>query len=143
MQRLHVDDLVGHVLEKGEAWTHLNLPAIADAPDEVALGEGTVYRRPAGQVLHPEREPLTVLDELKAAMGSQAFSAQYQQTPVPPGGALIVLSDERMRYYGNTTQAVPIEIFKSACRMAPVGVEFRRFLRRQLAPRAQQLSAVH
>lgn len=40
-------------------------------------------------MLHPEREPLAVLKELKAAMGSQAFSAQYQQAPVPPGGALI------------------------------------------------------
>jgi predicted phage terminase large subunit-like protein len=65
------------------------LPAIADAPHEVALDEGTVYRRPAGQVLHPEREPLAVLDELKAAMGSQAFSAQYQQAPILPGGALL------------------------------------------------------
>lgn len=58
-------------------------------PQEIAIGEGRVYRRAAGELLHPEREPLAVLDELKAAMGSQAFSAQYQQRPVPPGGALI------------------------------------------------------
>jgi hypothetical protein len=32
MQRLHVDDLVGHVLQNGEGWIHLNLPAIADVP---------------------------------------------------------------------------------------------------------------
>jgi len=30
MQRLHLDDLVGHLLEQ-EGWTHLNLPAIAEA----------------------------------------------------------------------------------------------------------------
>jgi predicted phage terminase large subunit-like protein len=89
MQRLHVDDLVGHVLEKGPAWTHLNLPAIADSPQDVELGNGTTYRRDIGDVLHPEREPLAVLDELKASMGSQAFSAQYQQAPVVPGGVLI------------------------------------------------------
>ena len=35
MQRLHVDDLVGHVLEKGPSWTHLNLSAIADSPQEI------------------------------------------------------------------------------------------------------------
>ena len=69
MQRLHVDDLVGHVLEKGEAWTHLNLPAIAEPPQEIELGEGSVYHRAPGEVLHPEREPLAVLDELKAADG--------------------------------------------------------------------------
>jgi len=89
MQRLHVDDLVGHVTEKGEAWTPLNLPAIAEGPQEVALGGASVYRRPAGAALHPEPEPLAVLDALRATMGSQAFSAQYQQAPVPPGGALI------------------------------------------------------
>jgi len=89
MQRLHVDDLVGHVLEKGEGWTHLDLPAIADVAQEIAIGKGTVYRRVSGELLHLEREPIAVLNELKAAMGSQAFSAQYQQRPVPPGGALI------------------------------------------------------
>ncbi len=89
MQRLHVDDLVGHVLEKDERWTHLNLPAIAEEDEEIPLGDGTVYRRRAGELLHPEREPREVLEELKAAMGSQAFSAQYQQTPIPAGGALI------------------------------------------------------
>ncbi len=89
MQRLHVDDLVGHVLEKGPSWTHLNLPAIAEASHEVELGGGRTYQREVGEVLHPEREPIAVLEELKASMGSQGFSAQYQQTPVLPGGALI------------------------------------------------------
>ena len=89
MQRLHVDDLVGHVLEKGPSWTHLNLPAIAEVPHEVELGGGMTYKREAGEVLHPEREPIAVLEELKTSMGSQGSSAQYQQTPVLPGGDLI------------------------------------------------------
>ncbi len=89
MQRLHVDDLVGHLLESGEAWTRLDLPAIAEAPEAVAVGEGRIHRRAAGDLLHPEREPIEVLDGLKLTMGSQMFSAQYQQAPVPPGGALI------------------------------------------------------
>lgn len=92
MQRLHVDDLVGHLLDKDESWTHLNLPAIAEESQEVDLGSGVFFRRAVGDVLHPEREPLSVLHELRATMGSQAFSAQYQQTPVPPGGAFIQLS---------------------------------------------------
>lgn len=89
MQRLHVDDLVGHLLEKEENWVHLNLPAIAEEDEEIPVGEGRVHRRKAGDLLHPEREPRHVLDEQKAAMGSQAFSAQYQQAPIPAGGALI------------------------------------------------------
>jgi len=89
MQRLHVDDLVGHLLDKDENWTHLNLPAIAEEDEEIPLGEGRFHCRKAGELLHPEREPREVLEEQKAAMGSQSFSAQYQQAPVPEGGALI------------------------------------------------------
>jgi predicted phage terminase large subunit-like protein len=106
MQRLHVDDLVGHVLEKGEPWTHLNLPAIADAPAQIALADGTVYHRPESEVLHPELEPRTILDELKVTMGSQGFSAQYQQTPIPPGGALIQ-GDWFRRRYEQAPERVP------------------------------------
>ena len=70
-------------------WTHLDLPAVAEAAQEIPIGDRQSYRRAAGELLHPAREPMAALEELKAAMGSQAFSAQYQQAPVPPGGALL------------------------------------------------------
>lgn len=88
MQRLHVDDLVGHVLPKGD-WTHLNLAAIADEDMDVPIGDGRFYHRKKGALLHPEREPQSVLDEMQTAMGSVAFSAQYLQRPVPTGGNLV------------------------------------------------------
>jgi predicted phage terminase large subunit-like protein len=88
MQRLHMDDLVGHLLEQ-EGWTHLNLPAIAESEHHVPLGPGRFHVRRAGDVLHPEREPRTVLDELKRSMGSIDFAAQYQQEPIAEGGNLI------------------------------------------------------
>ena len=88
MQRLHVDDLVGHVLLSGD-WTRLDLPAIADDAASIAIGGGRYYHRRAGELLHPEREPQSVLDELRANMGSAAFSAHYQQQPVPPGGNMV------------------------------------------------------
>jgi predicted phage terminase large subunit-like protein len=87
-QRLHVGDLVGHLLEQG-GWTHLNLPAIAETEECVPLDSGRVHVRRPGDVLHPEREPMSVLEELRRSMGSLDFSAQYQQQPVPPGGNLI------------------------------------------------------
>jgi hypothetical protein len=34
-------------------------------------------------------QPPTVLEILRRQMGSDPFSAQYQQTPIPPGGAMI------------------------------------------------------
>src|SRR6476659_3127431 len=88
MQRLHPDDLVGHLLEQG-GWTHLNLPAIAEDETIVPLGSGRHYLRRIGDLLHPERESQKALDELKASMGSMEFSGQYQQSPVPMGGNLI------------------------------------------------------
>lgn len=88
MQRLHVDDLVGHVLKAG-GWTHLNLSAIAAEDMLVPTGGGHHHHRRAGDLLHPEREPQSVLDDLRAAMGSAAFSAQYLQQPVPAGGNMV------------------------------------------------------
>lgn len=88
MQRLHVDDLVGHVLRAG-GWTHLDLSAVAAEDVLVPIGAGRYHRRSAGDLLHPEREPQSVLDELRAAMGSAAFSAQYLQQPVPAGGNMV------------------------------------------------------
>jgi hypothetical protein len=50
---------------------------------------GQRYRRKLGEALSPEREPLHVLEALKLQVGGDAFSAQYQQMPAPPGGAMI------------------------------------------------------
>ena len=54
MQRLHVDDLVGHVLEK-ENWEYLGIPAIADERRVYDLGRGGSHTREAGEVLDEER----------------------------------------------------------------------------------------
>ena len=82
MQRLHQYDLPGMLLEAG-GWDHLSLPAIATDDELVPLTRGRVHVRRRGDVLHPSREPMEVLDELRAAMGSTAFEAQYQQAPLP------------------------------------------------------------
>ena len=87
MQRLHMDDLAGHLLEQG-GWVHLNLPAIAETDEQFKLLDGRTVGRKAGEALHPERESLQQLAEIKRSLGSVAFSAQYQQRPVPIEGAL-------------------------------------------------------
>jgi predicted phage terminase large subunit-like protein len=89
MQRVHVDDLAGFVLSLSDDWTVLNLPAIAEIDEDIPISAIEVHRRKAGEVLSPEREPLSVLNALRLQLGSDAFSAQYQQTPAPPGGAMI------------------------------------------------------
>jgi predicted phage terminase large subunit-like protein len=89
MQRVHLDDLTGFVLSQSDDWTVLNLPAIAECAEIIPLGDGRVHCRRAGDVLSPEREPLLVLEDMRRQLGSDFFSAQYQQAPVPPGGAMI------------------------------------------------------
>ncbi len=88
MQRVHQDDLVGHLQEQG-GFEILNLPAIAQQEETYYLGGGRDYTRQKGELLHPEHEPADVLAELKREMGPIAFSAQYQQSPIPPGGTII------------------------------------------------------
>ena len=91
MQRLHEDDLVGHVLEQ-EHWDHVRLPAIAEE-DEThiirSLYHSRIVHRKAGEALHPEREPLELLEHLRRTTGKYNFSGQYQQNPSPLGGGMV------------------------------------------------------
>jgi predicted phage terminase large subunit-like protein len=89
MQRLHEDDLAGVLLRGSDEWTVVSLPAIAEHDEEIPIGNGRVHFRRADDVLHPEREPKEVLDSLRAQLGPEIYSAQYQQRPVPPGGGTI------------------------------------------------------
>ena len=88
MQRVHQDDLAGYLEEQG-GFEILNLPAIATQTRTYELGGGRSYVRQQGELLHPSHEPESVLRELKREMGPIAFSAQYQQSPIPPGGTII------------------------------------------------------
>jgi predicted phage terminase large subunit-like protein len=88
MQRVHQNDLVGYLQEQG-GFEVLNFPAIAQRAETYELGDGRLHTRQKGELLHPELEPAHVLAELKREMGPIAFSAQYQQSPIPAGGAII------------------------------------------------------
>jgi predicted phage terminase large subunit-like protein len=88
MQRLHENDLAGHLLDQG-GWEHLDLPAIAVDDSVIPVGNGKPKTRRSGDILHPERESKDTLDRIKAEIGSLMFSAQYQQRPVPLEGNLI------------------------------------------------------
>ena len=89
MQRVHVDDLTGFLLAQSDEWEVLSLSAIAEADEVVPTWGGRHYRRLAGAALSSEREPIEILKALKTQVGSDAFFAQYQQMPTPPGGAMI------------------------------------------------------
>ncbi len=88
MQRVHVDDLVGHVLEK-EDWVQVNIPATAEQEEAYQIGDDEFYTRPAGEILQASRGDAAALEAIRATLGAYNFSAQYQQCPVPPGGNMI------------------------------------------------------
>ena len=87
MQRLHVDDISGILIEQG--WPKLVLPAIALEAADYLIGEDEVYHRPAGQLLQPMRDSFEAIEELKLGVGSRVFAAQYQQNPTPADGNMI------------------------------------------------------
>jgi predicted phage terminase large subunit-like protein len=87
MQRLHMEDLTGHVLKKG-GWEHLCVPLIA--PENKLYGFGRVRKEVRkDECLHSERFTPKVVEEIKRERGSYAFAAQYLQAPTPLEGGFI------------------------------------------------------
>lgn len=91
MQRLHLDDLVGHVLSK-EPWEVVSLPAVAQEREvwrfDTLAGPRAKVREP-GDLLHEGREGLAELEAIQHNLGSYTYAAQYLQSPVPPGGSIV------------------------------------------------------
>jgi predicted phage terminase large subunit-like protein len=88
MQRLHAEDLAGHVRSR-DKWDILTIPAIAVSHERTRLGDRRWHERLPGDVIDPSRDPRDILDSIKTAIGSYAFSAQYQQEPLPADGSVI------------------------------------------------------
>ena len=91
MQRLHEDDLVGHVLQQSD-WRVLKFPAIAQENEAHSIQTPNgrkIFRREEGEVLHSEREPREVLAQIREIQGEYTFASQYLQAPAPLGGGLV------------------------------------------------------
>lgn len=87
MQRLHAQDLSGHLIEQG-GWEQLILPAMAER--DTVIDFGAVRRvRKAGEALHGAREGVRELERARVQLGSYGFAAQYQQMPLAAEGAMI------------------------------------------------------
>lgn len=86
MQRLHEEDLVGHVLRRG-GYEHLRLPTEFE-PEQVSrtsIGFADP-RTEAGELLFPALFPREVIEQAKRDLGSVGFAAQHQQRPSPAQG---------------------------------------------------------
>lgn len=68
------NDLPGHLIDKeGNDWEVLSMPAISDE----------------GLALWPERYPIENLEAIKRTIGTQDFTALYQQRPSPEEGEVV------------------------------------------------------
>lgn len=99
MQRLHEEDLGGHVLSKrvGE-YVHLCLPSEFEAARRCETRIGWEDpRQEEGELLFPELFPSDVIDEVKEDLGSGDYAGQHQQRPAPAEG--IIIKRPWIRYY--------------------------------------------
>jgi predicted phage terminase large subunit-like protein len=88
MQRLHQQDLSGHLLEQGD-WVHVALPAEAEDRERVVFPvSGVAHEREPGELLWPERFTQDVLAKQKRRLGAWAYAGQFQQRPTPLGGGI-------------------------------------------------------
>ena len=112
MQRLHEDDLAGHVMKRG-GWELVSFPAIAE-DDELHVVEtrigGRRFRRKCGEALDPAREPLETLQRIRETIGEVNFAAQYQQRPAPAGGGMIKAA--WLRRYGHGEFPPPPDLIR-------------------------------
>lgn len=104
-QRLHEDDIVGWLLEKG-GWEHLNLPAMAEKDEIIPLTRGRSWYRRKGDLLDPARFPLTYLDGRRLALGNRSYGAQYQNNPIVADGGCF-----RTEWFGQYDSLPPREDF--------------------------------
>lgn len=81
--RWHEDDLAGRILagETASDWTIIDLPAIADSPDD-ALG------RKVGQPLWPARYGHKALAGIRRAVGERVWWSLFMQKPRPVEGGV-------------------------------------------------------
>lgn len=84
MQRLHQNDPTGNWLERGGNIKQICLPAeVSDnvKPDFLK----SMYK---DMLLDPKRIPRMVMDEAYKTLGEVGYAGQYDQNPIPRGGAL-------------------------------------------------------
>ncbi|API59334.1 hypothetical protein BSL82_08435 [Tardibacter chloracetimidivorans] len=107
MQRLHQDDLAGHMLDQ-EAFEEVVIAATAPEDEVWDLGWGRTYHRAAGELLQPSRAGPAELALQKRKMGPTMYEAQYQQRPIPPDG--IVIRRSWLRYYDVEPEAFEFKL---------------------------------
>lgn len=94
MQRLHEDDVSGHILSNELEYEHLCLPMRFEEERRCITSIG--FRDPRlfdGELLFPERFSDPVVTELERTLGTYSAAGQLQQRPEPRGGGILKRGD--------------------------------------------------
>ena len=90
-QRLHEDDLPGHLLRTGD-WKHINLPFLA--PEDATYPIGSrLWRRKAGEPLSPVRFGTHEIAAIINRYPPHVFATQWQQNPTAMDAGWVKDSD--------------------------------------------------
>lgn len=95
MQRLHEDDLTGHILssELGSDWVHLMLPMRYEVERARILYPNAIGwsdpRTEEGELLSPDRFDEKSVRRLEKMLGPYGAAGQLQQRPEPKGGGIL------------------------------------------------------
>jgi predicted phage terminase large subunit-like protein len=97
MQRLHQEDLTGHLLKKNiPGLVHVCLPTIAARNEDLIFPiSGRIISRRTGDLLHSERLGPAEVAQAKLDLGSFGFAGQHQQEPAPLEGGLLKVANWR------------------------------------------------
>jgi len=91
MQRLHEDDLSGHIISKNsDDWCHLMIPMRFEEGRKCYTSIGFEDpRTEEGELLWPDRFGEKEVNNLERVLGPYSASGQLQQSPTPKGGGII------------------------------------------------------
>ena len=93
-QRLHEDDISGVAISREMGYTHLMIPMRHDSNRhcKTYINGVTFWEDPReedGELAWPDRFTDEVCDNMERDKGPYAWAGQYQQYPVPRGGAIL------------------------------------------------------
>lgn len=110
MQRLAIDDMTGHLLNKG-GWEHLVIPQEVEKKTIIIFPISRTKKvRKEGELIHEKRFGRASVKKAKVNLGTYGYDSQHQQRPTARGGNRIKL-DWFSRY--KVLPASPDEVAQS------------------------------
>lgn len=92
MQRLHEQDISGHIIDDIGGWEHLMIPAEWDGQRRTTSLGTYDPRKKEGELICPDRFGDKEISELKKLLGVYGTAGQLQQEPSPAAGGILKTS---------------------------------------------------